>query len=346
MKKIGKTCIAVALSVLMAASLVTAQAAAAATDHLAGGVSELATTISDQAWANSIGLDNNPLMDSFDAAAATVTAGVNVYSGNLNVVTDLYKDAASPDMDLQLVYNSKDEEDIGFGKGFRTNFSMNFKTTGSMSEDPLIYTDRTGAQYIFNYVRENSMITFFEDFKGRSVMVPKSYYYPAYVLTDGDEELYFDKQGKLIQTENSTKKWVLEYEDTVTGERLTSISNGAVTHKINYSSDGKVSYIDLYRSVTDQYPATFLFYYDENGLSRVSYPNHTAVTFTCDSASKKLVGINQSSVSYLSTDLTKVSGYTDAAGSATFLYGNSQTVIIDRSGTMSLINFDENGQPK
>lgn len=226
---------------------------------------------------------------------------VNVYNGNLVTSFDLGSTVGGKfPVNLKLIYNTNDvvlNNDIGYGKGFRLNFSQSIKS--DVDEDNntfLTYIDDDGTIHYF-YSRR----TVLND-SGQSVDIT-------------EENTYFDEDGLELKIVVSTNKYQLidkyglikEFTRTNNNSYLSKIisTNGGVV-TINVNSSGLIT------SITDADNKTIGITYSSNNLV-VTSP-------------VQVVTLNKTS--------NKITGIVNNLGTITFNYNNNNiiTSIVDIDG--------------
>lgn len=348
MKKLAKKIAMGALAMMMCASIATAQAATIdAGQAKNSSLVQQSAVQSDTALANSMGLGNSPTMKIMNNhVTSRANSGINLFSGNLAAQFDLIYDYGnSGGGGLSLYYNSMNDEEFGMGQGFRTNYHAKLEA-GYNNEDAYLFVDPSGTHYVFRLVSTSNSSSIYQDIKGRELRVAKVNGYPKYEITGEDYTYTFavnpDQMTQLANNSNGTSS------------RITCDNNGRIMSVANYKKGSlTTSYSYIYDDAgtlmgftTNQVGVSYRLSYDPNGLtSIVAYGGVTgfpSISVNCD-MNHKLTGVFDCSISYLPGQDGKVSGYTDFNETASFLYGNLQTVISIQGGEMSLYQFDADG---
>lgn len=200
------------------------------------------------------------------------TGFINDYNGNLILIhNDLNTTGNRMPITINHVYNSNDrDKDIGYGNGWRLNYSQKVEYDDSIGY--YLYTDEDGTIHYFKYDSPNT----YKDESGinLTLTVDSGSTLERYKITDkGDNQLSFNSSGDLsIIKDNNGNQITLGYE----GTNLTTITDGAsrVT-TLNYV-DGKLS------SIVDPSNRSTIYNYESDKLTSITYSDSKTSTYTYD----------------------------------------------------------------
>lgn len=336
MKKFTKRLLAGALALTLTASVASAQVMAYSAENADAGLAYALPDMSQTAWANRIGLDNEA--DNKEVLIPRYNTSINLFSGNLCSSLLLFQNSDVAPMDLILTYNSMDSIDNGFGKGIRTSYSRQIIDN---KDGTYTYIDKTGTQYLF--LPSGSGV--YQDCLGRELSVSSQY---GYTLTaSGDGAYDFDMDGKLTRVlTGGLSTWRTTSLTYGPDGKLLSVYNGlgmyskSLEYQFHYSPKGEVVSISIHRGDNDPAPLLVSFEYDANGLTRVINTDGTTFNCTTDPETGLLSGIDLYRFTYLGDGTGRVASINENQ----YLYGNFQTIVTDASGKMKLYQFDDNGE--
>lgn len=347
MKKLTKRMVAGVLTLTMVMSIGFAQAASAQSMDDTAAYGSVLAAPTDEAVANRIGFDNEANNQIALSMTENVTGAMNLFSGNLAVSMKLYQNSAYVEAPLILTYNSLDDEDFGFGPGFRTNYSMRIVDN---QDNTYTLTDKTGTQYIFRW---NSANECYQDIKGRKLSVESIGEY-KYVVTGTSTasydtgELRFDGLGRLryIVAGGLATNTMIEIDYQEDGYISSVISsnypNNPLKYEFIYGPPGRITSIHI--TEKQQTNDAFFSYKENYGMQYMVTPvNPQVINVAVDPATGLVTQFLYPTFTYLPSEAGKLDSVTDGSMKMSMLYGNNQTVLL-KNGAMTLYQFDANGE--
>lgn len=353
MRKAWKKWIAGALTAAMALSVASAQMVGAAPVDGAAILSASAVAdLSDQALANSMGLgaEPNSLMKWMIDEGGRLY--VNTYSGNLTLTKQLFqnRDGEYPPMNMQLTYNSQDDEDFGMGPGFRTNYNQSLIPNGDGS---YTYIDGTGTR--MRLTKEGSAV-----YGGKTYYLTEMEYKSQPVLavqTPSNLDYYFDiGGGKLLVEHGPGMVYYYNVEVEYNSEGNISAvvpycyDQGARRIVFHYVTKNDRTFLDtILRFAYDgeEAPQTARFISSDRALMGMDLRNdqgQQSISLGVNPETRLLEMLDAAHITYSDTAVPKVTEINTAnSGSFQYLYGHNQTLVTDESGLMQLRNFNQDG---
>ena len=343
MKKLSRKVLAGALALTMAVSAASMQASATQAEGLPVSLSVLQENGNNEAMSNSIGLGNeaNNLL-TMEPYGDWVTYGVNLFSGNLVASMFLHEEGYPHPRDLIFTYNSLDDSDFGFGRGFRTNYSMKVEDN---QDGTYTFIDATGTPFLFSNPDEYGVY-----------MDRQRYFldvYPeGYLVLDGTLNYVFNQEGILVQVLGgglaTNRQTRLTYDSQ---GNLINIYNPQASYlepteyRFTYSNleghaEPRVTQITAIQRGKEDEAVVYTFQYDENGLSSVTGNNGKSFNCEIDPETELLTRFCPDEITYMPGGEGVVAS--NVNGNYQYLYGNLQTVV-NANGALTLYRFDESG---
>lgn len=343
--KFGKWTTRLAAAALAAA--ITAAGAPAASAQASAPAISQRQYVASAADAHFFGDDSSYYMTSIGSGS------VNAYNGNLywSYYMNFYQTGQLP---TTMYYNSQDSADIGFGNHVRMEYTRSIQQTAA---DRYIYTEDNGKVYDFEMDPQTRKFT---DCLGReliensdgTVSIKALYDYMYTFDAQGRlirihwgsdlepaQEITYSLSGHIEKVQNTYgNKFYLEYSYVGYNDRTlcTKIQTGygdmqlpGSSYRLQYDSKGNLTAVGIDPTLQDK------FSYDANGnLSCYERSSGSKTNYTYTN----IGGIDR--VTYAVS--TSKDG--TVQNSCQFAYGDHQTIIIDHTGTVSVVRFDENGQ--
>ncbi len=343
MKKLCRKCLAGALALTMAVSVASMQASAAQAEGVPVSLPVMQENGNNEAMSNSIGLGNeaNNLL-TMEPYGDWVTYGVNLFSGNLVASMPLYEEGYPYPRDLTFTYNSLDGSDFGFGRGFRTNYSMELKDN---QDGTYTFIDATGTPFLFSNPDQYGVYT---DCQGHTLQK----YPEGYAVTDGSMNYGFNQEGILTNVSGGGMATHRETQLTYDGQgnlvKVYSPKAGyleSTEYRFTYSnleghSEPRVTQITAVQGEKEDEAVIYTFQYDENGLYSVTGNNGKSFNCEIDPETELLTRFGPDEITYMPGGEGVVAS--NVNGNYQYLYGNLQTVV-NANGTLTLYRFDESG---
>ena len=331
------------LALTLAASAISVQASAARVDENPLSFPVLQSQPNDRVMTNSIGLGNNGQnllrLDSYD----WMTYGVNLFSGNVVMSASLYEEGGPYTRDLILTYNSLDDCNFGFGRGFRTNYCMKLLDNG---DGTFTFIDDTGTPFLFSDPDGNGTYT--------DLFEREMYFYDnEYHVTDNPYMYTFNQEGILTKVSGgglaSHRVTELTYDDQGNLVNVyTPVKPGFMVsseYRLEYSDvEGydrpMVTRITGVKGGEEEKAVIYNFSYDQEGTCLVMGNNERHMEYIIDPESGFMTRFGPDQITYISGSNGMAASNT--AGNYQYLYGNLQTVV-NANGTLTLYRFDESG---
>lgn len=343
MKKLSRKVLAGALALTMAVSVASMQASATQVDGNSSSFSILQAQQNHEAITNSIGLGNNGQnllrLNSYDWA----TYGVNLFSGNLVMSASLYEEGGPYTRDFILTYNSLDDSDFGFGKGFRTNYCMKLLDNG---DGTFTFIDDTGTPFLFSDPDGDGT---YMDVLGRDM----HFYDNEYQVMDDPYMYTFNQDGVLTKVSGgglaSYRVTELTYDDQGNLVNVyTPVKPGFMVsseYRLEYSDvEGydrpMVTKVTGVKGGEEEKAVIYNFRYSQDGTCLVMGNNERHLEYIIDPESGFLTRLGPDQITYISGSNGMVASNT--FGNYQYLYGNLQTVV-NADGMLTLYRFDESG---
>ncbi|MDO4564628.1 MAG: InlB B-repeat-containing protein, partial [Clostridia bacterium] len=316
------------------------------------------------------------------SAGRAGTGSINDYTGGLNWT---FTDASIVNGVLPITvshsYNSNDKDiDIGYGKGWRLNYSQSIKevTLTNRSETATYYEliDGDGTRHYYKQDGNSTTEYINELDKNSTLTVDKSTTPISITITDkGDNKLVFDCaqidhdndadtaaiiQGKLKRIEDANgNKTVIDYATsavtdlriTLISEQLKDVTTGAKSILLEYDNNERLKRIEAPNGLNVSYS------YNDNdvepgNLCAVTYADRKSCQYEyANNLLTRAVNIDNYSLNYQYYGSTpyQVSMVQEKAGetsgqSLSFTYGRNITTVIDSLARKTIYQFDTAGQ--
>ena len=299
-------------------------------------------------YRNQLGLEDYWSYLSFGAGRAG-TVSVNNYTGNLVLVRD---DASLSGnrmpVTIQHVYNSKFSGDMGFGRGWRLNYSQRLIWGYMNNDDYFRYVDADGTEHYLFRDPENTAEYIDEDGYGLRMTVNDADMVYRFTVTDkSNNSMVFDYYGLLQKIEDANGN-----QNTFTynsSDNLTQITDGAGRNFTLSYANGHLSSITdpAGRSVTFEYSVVDGVY----RLIKINDPDGYSVNYGYNSQNliNSVKNIDNYELNFAYTEGTDKKVTTiDEVGtggiSIDYSYAHNATEVQDSTGNSLTYQFDNYGR--
>jgi len=289
-------------------------------------------------YINNSGLESYWTYHSQDVGRAG-TGYVNDYNGNLIFThDDTSLNGNRAPVSINHVYNSNDRAgSIGYGLGWRLNYSQRVIPKTFSDGQHYLYTDEDGTVHDFK-----SVSGVYKDQSGLDLTLTKNSD-NTYTITDKkSNKLKFTSSGYLSTiTDSNGNTSTLGYSGTV----LKTITDGAGRKfTLDTLTDGKLS------AINDTSGRKTSYTYTGNQLTKITYPDGKYTTYTYDSDNKLLSATNYDgykiTYEYYTAAPYRISRITESNSDGTsgqdlkLSYGNNVTIFTDYRGRKNIYNFN------
>lgn len=292
-------------------------------------------------YMNQTGLEDYLTYTSVSKGSSNID--INNYNGNL-VLT--HSDATTPGNRLPIsvehIYNTNDIGiDLGYGIGFRLNYSQTIEIEGTL----LKYTDEDGTRHWF-YEEENV----YKDESGLNYKITSS----------GTNYILEDKVGNKSTFVKSGDIWYLkEIKDTNNNKITVSVnsSNYKQITSITDSAGKSITFTysnNKLASITDSSGRVTKYTYTNNYLTKIEYPDGEVINYTYNTNKMvtKVTGIDNSNYKieyhtkkpYRVKSITEYGTKEEVGNSLTYSYGENTTRIVDQNSRRTNYVFNNLGQ--
>lgn len=349
MKKFGRSMAALSLALCMGASVLggpigeNLSVEAYSLDQTSAFA---AANLTDQALYNSMGYNGYSEVDTFSLGKLDLVF-MNQFSGNLCV--NMIVTGGNGLVAEELTYNSLDDRSGIFGDGISGMYTSQVIDN---RDGTFLWIDQKGVRSIFrnngnglmqNVNRDTLTITdtgytvnisgglFTFNQQGKITMRKRISPYENYeqVVHYADNGLisYVESFGKI--TEYAYNAYSDVADAKVKTMTTVDASTNQITGLVRLSYEGsKLTHIDSQDLVSPDSSGAEIFTYDENG---------------------NMIGVGDGQITYVDSTSGKVAEIKQFSSTGTledhkqYLYGNYQTVILDKNGKMTLKKFDQDG---
>ncbi|MDV3426779.1 MAG: DNRLRE domain-containing protein, partial [Bacillota bacterium] len=289
-------------------------------------------------YINNSGLESYWTYHSQDMGRAG-TGYVNDYNGNLILThDDASLNGNKAPVSISHVYNSNDRAgSIGYGFGWRLNYSQRVVPTTFSDGQHYLYTDEDGTVQDFK-----SVSGIYKDQSGLDLTLTKNGD-STYTITDKkSNKLNFTSSGYLSTISDSNGNTLtLGYNGNV----LKTIKDGADRIFIlDTEADGRLS------AINDPSGRKTSYTYTGDQLTKIIYPDGKYTTYTYDSDNKLLSATNYDgyriSYQYYAAAPYRISSITESNSDGTsgkdlrLTYDNNVTTFTDYRGRKNIYNFN------
>ena len=300
-------------------------------------------------YRNTTGIESYWDYTSADATRAG-TVSVNDYTGNLVVSrTDMAYSGNRMPANILFTYNANDNfNNIGYGNGWRSNYSQTLKLVTISDNNYYCWIDGDGTRiYFYNdegiWRDENGLeYTLMIEDAGISIQD-----------RDGNK-LSFDANGyltEIIDGKSIGNKIQITYCSGAATPKISQVTDGAGRkYNFTYGNDGNLSVIS-YTGTTSEVLESVSYTYSYNQLTKVTYADNNSAAYTYDGGYLvSAVGCQNKSVTieYSTGIPAKVKKLTskdgsETVGSASFIYGDNYTKVTDNNKRWCIYQFNNMG---
>ena len=299
-------------------------------------------------YRNQTGIENYMTYHTQNVGRAG-TVYINDYNGNM-VLT--HEDITTPGnrlpIQLKHIFNSNDKEiDIGYGKGFRTNYSQEITLNTINNIEYAIYIDEDGTR-IYLEKKEDIYI----DEAGEGYILKK----------DGDNFILIDNaknEFKFIKRNIEGKdKWHLKEAKDAYGNKIILTLNESGDFRITKIEDPAGGYINFtyngnLSSISSQSGEIINFEYENGNLGTIYYNDGQCTHYAYEgNRIFNVKNIDNSSVNYeyYTSNISKVKKITELGRNGEtgnyleISYGYNTTTFKDNKGYSNIYTFDDLGR--
>lgn len=351
MKRFGKSVAALTLALVMGASVASGQLGGtiSANAYAQDGVSSfVAEGLTDLALYHTMG---DPFF--YYNTDVTPDGRANQFSGNL-FLNFIGGGASGRGAGITLYYNSLDDSTSMFGDHVTTLYSSRIIDN---KDGTYLFIDQHGGRQMFR-----------DDGTGVLRNVNRDYMeiseegYTIYVNGGG---FIFDKDGRLVTrrryseaTYERNRQNVFYKEDGLIDYVQSEDGETLVFEYLPYQrvEDARVRVLTLINTNTKAAKGIWGFTYDrDRNLSQIQYRDQQESYYdydkmiTYDSATHRISAVDNSQYTYVDATSGKLAQYKVLGTDGTvvdqkqYLYGNYQTIVMDKDGNMTLKTFDQDG---
>ncbi|MHB8127017.1 MAG: DNRLRE domain-containing protein [Desulfitobacteriaceae bacterium] len=310
-------------------------------------------------YINCTGLENYWSYHSQSVGRAG-TIYTNDYNGNVIAVhDDVYLSKNKMPITLKHIYNSNDKYiDFGYGTGWRTNYNQTVKSVNGSTN--LAYTDEDGTVHYFKLNSRSS--TQYKDQSGLGLKLKKNTTDNTYTITDKKgNTLNFDTDrngGSLKSIADSNGNTITINYDPNNHTLIRSISDGTRGITLTPIQDQTGSYL----AVEDANKTITKFYYIDNQLRSITYPDGNISTYTYNNVTDNILlsvrnyDGSMAAIDYYCTSVNyykyiykvkKVQEYgsdgTTPGKSYEVTYGDNSTSFKDEKDSIQFYQFNNTG---
>jgi YD repeat-containing protein len=293
-------------------------------------------------YVNNSGLESYWTYHSQDVGRAG-TSYVNDYNGNLiHIHNDMSMSGNRMPVTINHIYNSNDRDsDIGYGLGWRLNFSQKVTYQNIGEVGYYQYIDEDGTQ---KYFKNDSSVM--KEENGSDLTLTKNSDSSFTLKDKKDNKLNFDSSGTLTNiVDNNNNTITLNY----VGSKLISLKDGVNrTTTLIYNEQGKLS------EIIEPIGAKTTYTYTGNQLTGINYVDGKSSTYAYDGSNKLLSAANHAgykiSYEYYTMAPYRVSKIKESnvdgtnGNQLTISYGFNTTTFTDVKNKSEVFSFNNSGQ--
>ncbi|MDT8716244.1 DNRLRE domain-containing protein, partial [Clostridium sp. 19966] len=301
-------------------------------------------------YVSNTGLESYWTYHSQDVGRAG-TGYVNDYNGNLVFTeTDLALSGSRAPVGINHVYSSNDKDfNIGYGDGWRLNYSQRFEYSTIGGVPYYVYTDDDGTRHYFKYDASSNEIK--DELNLGLTLIKEGN--STYTIKDknnnavnfwgvGDIRYIVDKDGNAVN---------FYYGNASNGTRiLTSlVDGGGRTTSLDYNAVGGLL------GITDPAGRRTSYQYTNGKLTSINYPDGKATTYQYDGNGNLVNAINNDGIrmsyEYYAAPAYRVKKVIESSirdgklgEELNLSYGNNKTSFTDSKGKTEVYEFDDSGK--
>lgn len=287
------------------------------------------------------GMPTDTKLSSWNSIGAYGTSlYVNHFSGNVTIHTTAQ---SGIHLKLDATYNSLGEGSGELGPHFTTNFNRELTL---MPDGVYEYSDVTGVRYHFNPNSEEDRL----DETGRRILELGVGGYPYKIQRELQVMEYLNEDGKLA-------KQIMRHTggDITTNVRyrgngkLQAVDNEVYQYDFTYNKSDRIDKVDYYYIDNPSYmnDTVYFEYYENSGNLATVRNQEGNVSYYYDDTNQYITEVGNARISYDSNGRATKVVILDKDGKIvnqeSYLYGDHQTIVIDKDGNMTLEQFNLDG---